>query len=172
MPFIYDNQKDNQKQFKIFCQKTGKMIRYDNLDIDTSRNVLRLVKEFKEKRERMKLNPMNIIFKPNLPTQAILCEEGTHLDITELIKYSINKVPNPRLYREIRDGFVKNYGISIVIDTSISCLNELCLIHTIQTIRILLSAISYDNIPCLDIIISRVKEPIILCSEKSGNEIL
>ena len=50
MPFIYGNQKDNQKQFKIFCQKTGKMIRYDNLDIDTSRNVLRLVKDFKEKK--------------------------------------------------------------------------------------------------------------------------
>ena len=41
---------------------------------------------------------MNIIFKPNLLTQAILCEEGTHLDnFTELIKFSINKVPNPRL---------------------------------------------------------------------------
>ena len=172
MPFIYDTQKDNPKLFKIFCQKTGKMIRYDKLDIETHRNVLRLVKEFKEKRERIKLNPMNIIFKPNLPTQAILCEEGTHLDITELIKYSINKVPNPRLYREVLDGFIKNYGISIVIDTSISCLNELCIIHTIQTLRILLSAISYDNIPCLDIIITRHKEPIILCSEKSGNEIL
>ena len=172
MPFIYDTQKDNQKEFKLFCQRTGKMIRYDKLDIETQRNILRLVKEFKEKRERIKLNPMNIIFKPNLPTQAILVEEGTHLDITELIKYSINKVPNPRLYREVRDGFVKNYGVSIVIDTSISCLNELCLIHTIQTLRILLSAIAYDNIPCLDIIISRAKEPIILCSEKSANEIL
>jgi hypothetical protein len=100
---------------------------------------------------------MNIIFKPNLPTQAILVEEGTHLDITELIKYSINKVPNPRLYREVRDGFIKNYGVSIIIDTSISCLNELCIIHFIQTLRILLSAISYDNIPCLDIVITREK---------------
>ena len=172
MPFIYDNQKDNQKQFKILCQSTGKIIRYDKLDIETQRNIFRLVKEFKEKRERIKLNPMNIIFKPNLPTQAILCEEGTHLDITELIKYSINKVPNPRLYREVRDGFIKNYGVSIVIDTSVSCLNELCIIHTIQTLGILLSAISYDNIPCLDIIVSQVNEPIILCSEKSANEIL
>jgi len=33
MPFIYDTQKDNQKQFKIFCQRTGKMIRNDKLDI-------------------------------------------------------------------------------------------------------------------------------------------
>ena len=172
MPFIYDTQKDNQKQFKIFCQNTGKMIRYDKLDLDTKTNVLLLAKEFKEKREKIKFNHMNIIFKPNLPTQAILVEEGTHLDITELIKYSINKVPNPRLYREIRDGFVKNYGVSIIIDTSISCLNELCIIHTIQTLRILLSAISYDNIPCIDIILTRIKEPLILCSEKSANEIL
>ena len=172
MPFIYDTQKDNQKEFKIFCQRTGRIIRYDKLDIETQRNVLRLVKEFKEKRERIKYNSMNIIFKPNLPTQSILVEEGTHLDITELIKYSINKVPNPRLYREIRDGFIKNYGISIVIDTSVSCLNELSIIHTLQTLRILLSAISYDNMPCLDIIITREKAPIILCSEKSGNEIL
>ena len=172
MPYIYDNQKDNQKKFKIFCQNIVKMIRYNKLDIDTQKNILRLVKEFKEKREKIKLNQMNIIFKRNLPNQAILVEEGTHLDITELIKYSINKVPNPRLYREIRDGFIKNYGVSIVIDTSISCLNELCIIHLIQTLRILLSAISYDNIPCLDIILAREKEPVILCSEKSGNEVL
>ena len=33
-----------------------------------------------------------------------------------------------------------------------------------------ITAIAYNNIPCLDIIISRVKEPITLCSEKSGNE--
>ena len=172
LPFIYDTQKDNQKYFKIFCQKTGKMIRYDKLDIEARKNIIKLVREFKEKKEKLKLNPMNIIFKPNLPTQAILVEEGTHLDITELIKYSINKTPNPRLYREVRDGLIKNYGVSIVIDTSISCLNELCLTHTIQTLRILLNALSYDNIPCLDIIITRQNEPIILCSEKSANEIL
>ena len=152
--------------------QTGKIIRYDKIEEQIQINNLKFVKLFKEKREKIKLSPMNIIFKPNLPTQAILVEEGTHLDITELIKYSINKVPNPKLYREIRDGFVKNYGISIVIDTSISCLNDLCIIHTFQTLRVLLSAISHDNIPCLDIIISTDKYPIILCSEKSANEIL
>ena len=40
MPFIYDTQKDNQKQFKIFCQRTGKMIRYDKLDLETQKNIL------------------------------------------------------------------------------------------------------------------------------------
>ena len=115
---------------------------------------------------------MNIIFQPNLPTQVILCEEGTHLDVTELIKYSINKVPNPKLYRELKDGLIKNYGISIVIDASLTCFNELSIIHTIQTLRILLNALFYDNLLCLDIIITTNKEPIVVCSEKSGNEIL
>lgn len=68
---------------------------------------------------------MNTIYKPNLSTQGVLCEEDTHLDIIELIKYSINKMPNPRLYRETRDGFTKNYGERIIIDTSNNtCLND------------------------------------------------
>ena len=170
---IKDNQNE-QKEFKIFCQNTGKIIRYDNdtINIDMKNKIIKLAKIFKEKRERLKLKYMNTIFKPNLPTQAVLCEEGTHLDIIELIKYSINKIPNPRLYREIRDGFVKNYGVSIIIDTSNSCLNETAFIHTLQTIRILFSSFIYDNIPCLDVIITREKEPVILGSEKSSNEIL
>ena len=39
------------------------MIRYDKLNIEIQSNVLRLVKEFKEKREKIKLNHMNIIFQ-------------------------------------------------------------------------------------------------------------
>ena len=34
MPLIYDTQKDNQKEFKNFCQQTGKMIRYDKINIE------------------------------------------------------------------------------------------------------------------------------------------
>ena len=156
MPLIYDNQKDNLEQFKKFCQATKKIIKIDNIDKEIQKKINNLIKKFKEK-NKFKFNQMNIIFKPNLPTQSILVEEGTHLDITELIKYSINKDPNPKLYREIRDGFIKNYGVSIIIDTSISCINDLSIIHLFQTIRVLFNAILYDNIPCLDIIITRKK---------------
>ena len=172
LPLINDNEKDNSKEFKSLYRNTGKLIKYDNLGIDIQKQILLLIKEFKEKREKIKSSYMNIIFQPNLATQAILCEEGTHLDVTELIKYSINKVPNPKLYREIRDGFIKNYGVSIVIDASISCLNELSIIHTIQTLRILLSSLFYDNLLCLDVIITTNKGPIVICSEKLGTEIL
>ena len=172
MPLIYDNPKNDEKSFKKICAQTGKILRADKLEYKTQLEILLLAREFKEKKERMKLGPLNIIFKPNLTTQAILVEEGTHLDITELIKYSINKVPNPKLYREIRDGFIKNYGVSIVIDSSVSCINDICIVHTIQTLKVLFNSLSHDNIPCLDVIISREKEPIILASEKSANEIL
>ena len=30
---------------------------------------------------------MEYIFKPNLPTQPVLTNDGTHIDINELIKY-------------------------------------------------------------------------------------
>ena len=80
------------------------------------------------------------------------------MDITELIKYSINKVPNQRLYRDLLNGFVKNYGLTILLILQYLVKMKYWLfIHTIQTLRILLSAISYDNIPCLDIIITREK---------------
>ena len=172
MPIIFDNQKDDKKDFKELCLNTGKIFQYNNLTPETQKRIILLAKLFKEKKEKIKTTSMNIIFKPNLPTQAILVEEGTHLDITELIKYSINKVPNPKLYREIRDGFIKNYSVSIVLDTSISCLNESCITHTFQTLRVLLNALSYDNIPCLDIVVTSDKYPIVLSSEKSANEIL
>ena len=104
-------------------------------------------------------NLMNIIFKPNLPTQAVLVEEGTHLDITELIKYSINKVPNPKLYREMRDGFIKNYGVTVIIDSSLSCFSPLSNQHTWNTIQILLSALGSIDLPCFDLIITGNPNP-------------
>ncbi len=115
---------------------------------------------------------MEYIFKPNLPTQPVLTDDGTHIDVNELIKYFLNPTPNPKIYREIRDGLVKNYGVTIVIDVSVSCLCDISFMHTIQTIRTLISSIGAIDIPCFDLIIVGDPEPIILCSERSTNEIL
>ena len=52
----------------------------------------------------------------------ILTDVGTQIDIYEFIKLCINPTPNPKIYRQLGDGFVKNYGLTIVIDTSYSCL--------------------------------------------------
>ena len=73
---------------------------------------------------------MEIIFKPNLPTQTILTDVGSHIDVNELIKYFLNPTPNPRIYREIGDGYIKNYGVTVVVDSSSSCFGSLSIVHT------------------------------------------
>ena len=170
LPLIYDNQKEDSKEFRELCKNTGKLLKCQFSGYQPE--ITNLIKKFLSNKKKINKSFLNIIFKPNLPTQEILCEEGTHLDVTELIKYSINKVPNPKLYREIKDGFIKNYGATIVIDSSISCLNDFSKFHTIQTLSLLLTALAYDNISCFDLIISTNKEPIVICSEKIGSQIL
>ena len=108
-----------------------------------------------------------MIFKPNLPTQIILTDVGTYIDVNELIKYFLNPTPNPRIYRELGDGFVKNYGVTIVIDSSISCFSPLYSDHTWSTIQILLSSFAAIDLPCFDLIISGKPNPYIICSEKN-----
>ena len=114
---------------------------------------------------------MEYIFKPNLLTQPVLTNDGTHIDINELIKYFLNPTPNPKIYREIKDGLVKNYGVSLVIDVSNSCLCDISFMHSIQTIRMLLSSIGAIDIPCFDLIMVDPQQ-VILCSERATNEIL
>ncbi len=44
--------------------------------------------------------------------------------------------------------------------------------HSIQTIRMLLSSIGAIDIPCFDLIMVGDPQPVILCSERATNEIL
>ena len=115
---------------------------------------------------------METIFKPNLPTQPRLTNEGTHIEITELIKYFLNPVPDPMIYMEILDGLIKNYGVSVIIDNSQQCFSKISLNHSFETIRILLSSLSAIDLPCFDLIITSEKNPIVLCSEKTTIEAL
>ena len=61
---------------------------------------------------------------------------------------------------------MKNYGLTIVIDSSYSCLGGISREHTINTIRYLFSALSYIDLPSFNLIISTESNPIVICSEK------
>ena len=52
-----------------------------------------------------------------MPTQTVLTDVGSNLNIIELIKFFLNPTPNPKIYRELGDGLVKNYGVTVVIDS-------------------------------------------------------
>ena len=129
-------------------------------------------REFKISKEKLNLSYLETIFKPNLPTQYILTSRGSKIDIHQLIFYFLNPTPNPLIYREIEGGYVKNYGITVIFDNSISCLTQIQSLHTIQTIRVFLSTLATLDIPCFDFIVTGNPQPLILCSEKNPLEAL
>ena len=129
-------------------------------------------REFKIPKEKLNLLYLETIFKPNLPTQYILTSKGSKIDINQLIFYFLNPTPNPLIYREIEGGYVKNYGITVIFDNSISCLGHFQSLHTIQTIRVFLSTLATLDIPCFDFIVTGNPSPLILCSERNPLEAL
>jgi len=169
---IEQPEKLNTKDFKNFTKNIGGVIKYNELSKEIKDQVSNLQKNFKIKREKINLSLMEYIFKPNLPTQPVLTDDGTHIDVNELIKYFLNPTPNPKIYREIRDGLIKNYGVTIIIDISTSCLCDISFMHSMQTIRVLISSIGAIDIPCFDLIVVGDPEPVILCSERATSEIL
>ena len=119
-----------------------------------------------------KLNKPKIeaIFRPNMPFQKgqkILSPSGTDLHISSLIKYLINPSLNPNVYLVDNKDMTRNYNVSLIFDTSYSCLHSLCFSFSLQILRIILSSLYSIDIPCFDFILSRQNKPDILCSNIS-----
>ncbi len=166
-------QKLNQKEFKEITKNIGMIMKVQTPIKDEEKLEIRqFLKIFKIKKEKINLSLLELIFKPNLATQTILTDVGTHIDVNELIKYFLNPTPNPRIYREIGDGFIKNYGVTIIIDSSFSCFSSLSSQHTWNTIQMMLSALGSIDLPCFDLIITGNPNPYVVCSEKNTLDIL
>ena len=160
--------KQDSKEFKELSKCIGQIMKINNLPKEEFKKEIKsIVKElFKIRKEKINSSLLEIIFKPNLPTQTILTDVGSHIDVNELIKYFLNPTPNPRIYREIGDGYIKNYGVTVVVDSSSSCFGSLSIVHTFSTLKNLFSALASIDLPCFDLIISGEKNPYIICSEK------
>ena len=174
LPLIQETApKLSKEEFKEISKNIGSILKVQNpISNEETIEIKKFMKIFKIKKEKFNLSLLELIFKPNLPTQSILTDIGTHIDVNELIKYFLNPTPNPRIYRELGDGFVKNYGVTVVIDSSISCFSPLAYQHTWNTIQILLSALGAIDLPCFDLIISGNPNPYVICSEKNSLDIL
>ena len=165
--------KMNKNEIKEISKNIGSIMKVvEPINNEEKNEIKNFMKLFKIRKEKINLSILDLIFKPNLPTQTILTDVGTHIDVNELIKYFLNPTPNPRIYRELGDGFIKNYGVTVIIDSSISCFNSLTSQHTWNTIQILLSAIGAIDLPCFDLIISGNPNPYVICSEKNSLDIL
>ena len=128
-------------------------------------DVATFLKGFIENRRKLNQATLETIFKPNKASQTVLSTTGTDFDITALILNLINPVPDPLIYLEEKGGLIRNYGVSVVIDPSISCFHELSGAHSFQTIRNVLSSLAALDLPCFDLIVAGTSSPNVLCSE-------
>ena len=74
----------NQKGFKEITKNLGSILNAKN---PVNQDITEFMKIFRTPKERINLSSLETIFKPNLPTQIILTDVGTHIDVNELIKY-------------------------------------------------------------------------------------
>ena len=130
------------------------------------------MKIFKIQKDKKSISLLEKIFKPNLATKYILTNTGTNVDMNEVRKFFHIPTINPKIYRELEENYVRNYGITVIIDPSNSCFGPLPIKHTWQTIRTLLNSFDSIDLNCFDLIISGNPNPRIICSEKNTLDIL
>jgi hypothetical protein len=167
----YNKYKAEKLDSNLYNNKIGNIINCkvsDNIKNDYNK----FLKDFIIPKSALNMNILDQIFMPNKASTMVLSTTGSEIDIPAFIKYLFENNPNPMIYLEKKGGFTKHYSVSIIIDSSYSCLNNFSFPHTIQIIRILISNISSINIPAVDIIIATDENPIVICSDVPSNKLL
>jgi hypothetical protein len=90
--------------------------------------------------------------------------KGTRLYIMGLVNFVLNKGQDNKIWLDKIAGLDKDYRITIIIDNSISCFNNLMNPHSLQIVISILQIFSSVSIPFFDIIIATKEKPIILLS--------
>ena len=132
----------------------------------------KFMKIFKIQKDKISISLLEKIFKPNLATKYILTNTGINVDMNEVRKFFHIPTINPKIYKELEENYIRNYGITVIIDPSNSCFGPLSIKHTWQTIRTLLNSFGSIDLNCFDLIISGNPNPRIICSEKNTLDIL
>ena len=151
-----------------YKNKLSKIVKYDIKDDKIKTEIHSYAKKYIENRSKLNKAKIEAIFKPNKPSQKVLSTTGTEFDIPALIMNLINPSPDPMIYLEEKGGMIRNYSVSLVLDTSYSCFNPLCISFSLQSLRLMLSTLTSIDLPCFDFILSRQTNPEILCSNLSS----
>ena len=113
----------------IYEKIKNKLKRYSKCNIKVKEKYINEL--FKNKNKIYKNDiSLEIIFEPNKATHKILSSSGLDIDINTFLLFLINPLSKPIIFWKEKGGLTRNYSVSVVIDTSISCLNELSLSHT------------------------------------------
>ena len=136
-----------------------------NKNKEAENEVINFAHKFLSIRANLNRGILEEIYKPNKANLKVLSNNGTEIDIMALILYFLNPVPDPMIYIQDAIGNVKEYAITVIIDTSFSVLNHMNINHSLNTIRVLLSSFTMIDLPSFDLILTGEEGPIVLCSE-------
>jgi hypothetical protein len=112
------------------------------------------------------------IFAPNKATQFAPSQKGTRLYIPGLIKFCLTDGQENKIWLDKITGLKRDYRVSILIDSSYSCFNEIMICHSIQTIISLIGIFSQIEIQFFDLIIATSTSPIILSTNQNSHRVL
>ena len=150
----------DSKHYRKYIGKISQI----NVDKKTKLKLKEIVSKMKENKNKLGVGAIENTFKCNFATQNVLSTQESEFDITALILNLINLSPNPRIYLQKKINEKRRYAISIVLDSSFSCFNDLSGSHTFQTLRALLSCLVLFELPSLGFVVGGEKEPYVLRS--------
>ena len=110
----------------------------------------------------MKLEYIEFVFPPNKPTLYSPSTKGSKLYLMGLINFCITHGQDNKIWLEKNRGLKKDYRVSVIIDSSISCFNDFMRPHSIKTVLAVLRMLSLVEIPFFDLIIATSNKPIVL----------
>ena len=109
------------------------------------------------------LDLVDMIFPPNKPSMYAPSVKGTRLYLVGLVKFIITGGQDNKIWLEKKAGLKRDYRVSVIIDSSKSCFNNINSFHSFKTVFSFLKCLSLIEIPYFDLIIATDKEPIVLC---------
>lgn len=119
----------------------------------------------------IKLEYLEFVFTPNKPSMYSPSTKGTRLYLMGLINFCIT-IQDNKIWLEKNKGLKKDYRVSVIIDSSISCFNDYMRPHSIKTVLSIMRMISLVEIPFFDLIIATPTKPIILsCGNDTTNSL-
>lgn len=139
-----------------FCSLRGECYAEDyNLDTIFNETNLALEKIFNNSiASEMKLEYIEFVFTPNKPSMYSPSTKGTRLYLMGLINFCITNGQDNKIWLEKNKGFKKDYRVSVIIDSSISCFNDYMRPHSIKTVLAVMRMLSLVEIPFFDLIIA------------------
>ena len=109
------------------------------------------------------------MFPPNKPTLYAPSNKGTKLNFSGLLNFFITNGQDDKIWLEKKDRLKKDYRVSIVIDSSMSCFNKDSFYYSSSVIKSLFNIIYSSKIPFFDLIIATNKEPLVICTGQDSN---